>query len=125
MEATTNANTAVVLWNADSEKTVKALIASGASVPKGLMKAAPKGYVAGLRADRKAGLRKETSSLVGGFLDRGFKIEALSAIKTLKSGVQTVTLRMATAKPEAAKTVAEIAGEMGMSVAEVLAMLKA
>jgi predicted transcriptional regulator len=62
---------------------------------------------------------------VGGFLDRGFKIEALSAIKTLKSGVQTVTLRMATAKPEAAKTVAEIAGEMGMSVAEVLAMLKA
>ena len=119
-ETTIATPSAVVVWNGNTEKQVRDYINSGASVPKGLMKAAPKGFVAGLRGERKAGLIKDTSKLLGGFTDRGFKIEALSGIKTLKSGVQTVTMRLATPKPTSALTMAEFAASCGTSVEAIM-----
>jgi hypothetical protein len=50
-----NTTNAVVVWDATVEQQVKNFIASGASVPKGLMKLAPKGYVAGLRTEPQGG----------------------------------------------------------------------
>ena len=94
-------------------------------MPKALMKAAPNGFVAGLRVERKAELVKDTSKLLGGFTDRGFKIEALSEIKTLKSGVQQVTMRLATPKPTAAMTVSEFAAAEGVSVEDIRAAIAA
>jgi hypothetical protein len=88
------------------------------------MKASPKGFVAGLRATRKAELVKDTSKLLGGFTDRGFKIEALSAIKTLKNGVQQVTMKLATPKPTSALTMAEFAASIGTTVEEIQATFK-
>ena len=127
MEKTTNNApvTALVIWTKEMASEVRAIVNSGASVPKGMMKAAPKGFVAELRTERKAGLVKDTSKLLGGFTDRGFKIEALSAIKTLKNGVQSVTMRLATPKPTSALTVAEFAASEGVSIEDIRAAIAA
>jgi hypothetical protein len=126
METTKSNTTPLVpaIWNKETEASVKQYVAAGASVPKALMKSAPKGFVAGLRATRKAELVKDTSKLLGGFTDRGFKIEALSNIKTLKSGVQTVTMRLATPKPTSALTMAEFAASIGTTVEEIAETFK-
>jgi hypothetical protein len=44
----------MTVWNTATEKQVRGIVASGASVPKGLMKIAPIGFVQGLRDARKA-----------------------------------------------------------------------
>jgi hypothetical protein len=43
----------VVVWNAQTEAKVRAIVNAGASVPKAMFKAAPKGFVAGLREARR------------------------------------------------------------------------
>jgi hypothetical protein len=43
----------VRVWNPATEAEVRAIVASGASVPASLMKITPKGFVAGLRAARR------------------------------------------------------------------------
>lgn len=115
--------TALILWNEATEAQVRAFIASGASVPKGLMKVAPKAFVAELRATRKAELQKNTASLLGGFTDKGFKIVSATPIETQKSGVQIVTLKLATPKPTAKMTLEEYATQNDMTVADVIASL--
>lgn len=119
METATTTTTAVIVWNDAQAKAVRDFVTAGLSVPKSLMKAAPAGFVNGLRATRKAELIKETPVLLGGFQRDGFRIEALSAIKTLKTGVKQVTLKLATAKPTSALTLAEFAESMGVSVDEI------
>ena len=59
-----NPLTAVVVWNADTEKQVRAIIGSGGSVSKALAKAAPKGFISGLRTARATQLQKDTSNLL-------------------------------------------------------------
>jgi len=45
----TNPTTAVIVWDAKAEAEVKRIIGLGASVSKALAKAAPQGFIAGLR----------------------------------------------------------------------------
>lgn len=118
-----NPTTAVMVWNTDAEAQVRAFIASGASVPKGLMKVAPKAFVAELRATRKAELKKNTAALLGSFTDKGFKIVGATPIETQKSGVQVITLKLATPKPTAKMTLEEYAAQNDMTVADVIASL--
>ena len=117
---TTNTQ-AVTVWNKDSESQVRQFVSSGASVPKALMKSAPKGFVQGLRATRKAFLMANTAQLLGGFTDKGYQIVSASAIKTLKNGVEQVTLRLATPKPTSNMTMAEFAKSFGTTVEEITA----
>jgi hypothetical protein len=65
--ANTNLNPAVIVWDAKAEAEVKRIIGLGASVSKALARAAPPGFIAGLRDARNASLQAKTSQLLGGF----------------------------------------------------------
>lgn len=119
-ETTTATPAALVIWNGNTEKQVRDYVNSGASVPKGLMKAAPKGFVAGLRSTRKAELIKQTPVLLGGFQRDGFRIESLGDIKTLKDGSKSVTMKLKTAKPTSALSMAEFAAQCGTTVEAIM-----
>lgn len=115
---------AVTLWTGDMDAELRKIVSSGASVSKAMMKAAPKGLVLELRGERREHLSKNTASLLGGFTDRGFTIVSATPIKTLKNGVEQVTLRLATPKPTSAMTIAEFAKSAGKTVAEILAAVE-
>jgi hypothetical protein len=121
--ATPATATALVVWNDETAANVRALVKTGASVPKGLYKAAPKGFIAELREVRKHELITNSTAILGGFADKGFKLTSLTPIKTLKNGVQQVTLKLATPKPTAKMTLEEYASQEGTTVGDVLASL--
>jgi hypothetical protein len=119
----TQATTALIVWNAQTEAQVRTAISTGNSVSKALFAAAPKGFIKGLREIRSKQLQAQSSELLGGFQDRGFKIVAATAVKELKDGRQTVTLRLSTGKATKAMTMAEYAESVGMTVDEVTGMI--
>ena len=124
MKEATNTNTAVVVWNAEVEQAVRDTINSGASVPKAVAACAPKGFISGLRTARATALSKESGKILGQLQQNGFRLSALSAIKTLKSGVQRVSVTLSTPKPTSNMTIAEYAAANGKTVEQMLAALK-
>jgi hypothetical protein len=114
MQTQNNTTTAVAVWNDTTRATVEQLVNSGASVPKELYAVAPKGFVKGLRNVRKADLKKNSSFLISQLTEKGFKLAGMTEVKTLKSGVQTVSLKMETGVPTRKLTAQELQETFGL-----------
>lgn len=92
-EANTNTVTALTKWDAESEKMVRDIINRGASVPKALVLASPKGFVAKCRAGRRAFVSQNSDRILGEFAQQGFKLRDVREKKVSeRSGDESVSV---------------------------------
>jgi hypothetical protein len=90
---TTTTTTAVVLWNAEAEASVKKLVEGGYSVPKSLVMAAPKGFISGVRKQRRQVLMGNSARIQGELTQQGFVICDRKSLQTAKTGDQSIWVR--------------------------------
>jgi hypothetical protein len=89
----TPTTTALVVWNADVEKSVRELINGGQSVPKALVAIAPKHFISNVRKQRKQVLMGNSARIQGELAQQGFVICDRKALKAHKDGSESMWLR--------------------------------
>jgi hypothetical protein len=108
MKSTTETPTvALVQWNGEAENTVKRMIQAGESVPKALVLSAPKGYISGLRSQRRSFLMQNSARLQGEIQQRGFVICGQKPVRTDRHGNERLSveyIKQADAAVKAAET---------------------
>jgi hypothetical protein len=120
---TTNNNTAVIVWNAQTEEQVRSIVSKGGQLSKALYTAAPKGFVKGLRDSRKTTLKGNSTFILSQLTEKGYKVVAINEEpKMLKNGTEQICVKLEKAP---AMTAEYIASQLNVSLEVAAAMLGA
>jgi hypothetical protein len=118
--------TAVVLWNADTEKQVRELIFSGKSVSKALVAVAPKGFVSKIRTERRNENMANTGRIMGELQQQGWQAYDLKPVKVNgRTGDKTMEVKFiqkATLKLTQAEEDEVVSRVCGLSIEEIKQM---